>query len=133
MAAEWYFRSGGSEYGPVSVAELVQQASDGRVIPETVVRKGDGPWVSASKVAGLFDRAAQVQASASKPPSSQPTPDPSSVFFPTPSPSSPAPSSGNFVILDSSEGDGFKVEILAYPRLGGAKDHQAAANLYFAN
>ena len=32
-----------------------------------------------------------------------------------------------------AETDGFKVEILAYPKLGGAKDHQTAANVYFAN
>ena len=63
MAAEWYFKSGGTEFGPVSVAELVQQAADGKVVPETEVRKADGPWVPASKVANLFDRAAQIKPS----------------------------------------------------------------------
>jgi len=85
-------------------------------------------------VAGLFDRAAQARSSGPRIPSSQPSADAASVFVPTPpSPSSPAPSPGTFEVLDTAEGDGFRVEILAYPRLGGAKDHQAAANLYFAN
>ena len=38
-----------------------------------------------------------------------------------------------YEVLDSAEADGFKVEILAYPKLGGAKDHQTAATVYFAN
>ena len=132
MAAEWYFKVGGTEFGPVSVAELVQQAADGRIVPETEVKKGDGPWVPASKVAGLFDRAAQARASASKSPPSPPMSEEASVFVPSPR-QTPSPSPGNFEILDMAEADGFKVEILAYPKLGGAKDHQTAANVYFAN
>src|SRR5579859_2671933 len=54
MAAEWYFRVSGAGFGPVSGAELVQQAADRRIGPETEVRKGTGPWVAASKVTGLF-------------------------------------------------------------------------------
>jgi uncharacterized protein (AIM24 family) len=54
-------------------------------------------------------------------------------LVPTPRPTSAAPSSGNFEILDIAETDGFKVEILAYSKLGGAKDNQTAANVYFAN
>jgi uncharacterized protein (AIM24 family) len=133
MAAEWYYRATGGEFGPVSVSELVQQAADGKIVPDTEVRKGDGAWVAASKVAGLFDRAAQAKASVSIIPSPPPTNEGASVFVPVPRPSSAVPSPGNFEILDMAEGDGFKVEILAYPKLGGAKDHQTAANLYFAN
>jgi uncharacterized protein (AIM24 family) len=133
MAAEWHFRATGGEFGPVSTTDLVQGAVDGRIVPDTEVRKGDGPWVHASKVAGLFDRAAQAKASVSNPQISPPATEASSVFVPATKPTSAAPSSGNFEILDMAETDGFKVEILAYPKLGGAKDHQTAANVYFAN
>src|SRR3954452_14899884 len=123
MAAEWYFRAMGAEFGPVSAAELVQQAADGRIGPDTEVRRGDGPWVPASKVAGLFDRAGQARPSASPPP---PLPSPAegaSVFVPAPRRStSAATSGGNFEVLDMAEADGFKVEILTYPRLGGSRD-----------
>jgi uncharacterized protein (AIM24 family) len=132
MAAEWYFRVMGTEFGPVSPQELVQQAADGQIIPETEVRKGDAPWVPASKVAGLFDRAAQAKgARATTPP---PHPEAGSLFGPSSgSTSEPLPSPGRYEVLDSAEADGFKVEILAYPKLGGAKDHQTAATVYFAN
>src|SRR4051794_14606904 len=69
MAAEWYFKVMGTVFGPVSVTELVQQAAEGRIAPDTEVKKGDGPWVLASKVAGLFDRAAQAKPTVLNPPS----------------------------------------------------------------
>jgi uncharacterized protein (AIM24 family) len=131
MAAEWYFRATGGEFGPVSTADLVQGAVEGRIVPDTEVRKGDGPWVPASKVAGLFDRAAQAKASVSIS-QTQPSATEGSSVLVQRLPSA-APSTGNFEILDMAETDGFKVEILAYPKLGGAKDHQTAANVYFAN
>ena len=129
MAAEWYFRVSGSEFGPVSVPELVQQVAEGRIGPETEVRKGDGPWVQAARIAGLFDRAAQAKPSGPKP-SPPPPPLPAesaSVFVPA------TPPTGRYEVIDEAEAEGFKVEILAYPRLGGAKDHQTAATVYFAN
>ena len=61
MAAEWYFRVVGTEFGPVSPTELVERAADGKIRPDTEVRKGEGAWVPASKVAGLFDRASQAR------------------------------------------------------------------------
>ena len=139
MAAEWYFRVLGAEFGPVSPAELVQQAADGRITPQTEVRKGDGPWVPASKVAGLFDRATSPKPSAPRPTPPPPPPPPpvhddASVFVPASGPLlSPSPSAGRYEVLDAAEADGFKVEVLAYPKLGGAKDHQTAATVYFAN
>jgi GYF domain 2 len=133
MAAEWYFRATGGEFGPVSTADLVQGAVEGRIVPDTEVRKGDGPWVPASKVAGLFDRATQARTSESNPQITPQASEGASVFVPATKPTSAIPSSGNFEILDMAETDGFKVEILAYPKLGGAKDHQTAANVYFAN
>ena len=45
MAAEWYYRVMGAEFGPVSANELVEQAADRKISPDTEVRKGDGAWV----------------------------------------------------------------------------------------
>src|SRR5690242_11947564 len=108
MAAEWHFKSGGTEFGPVSVAELVQHAADGQIVPDTEVKRGDGPWVPASKVAGLFDRAAQARSSASKFPPPVSRSEEASVFVPNPR-QTPSPSPGHFEVLDMAEGDGFKV------------------------
>lgn len=134
MAAEWFFRVMGTEFGPLSVSELVQQAADGKITPETEVRKGDAPWVPASKVAGLFDRAAQAKATATRPNQPPPMPENGSSFETSPAimpASSQAP--GRYEILDSADAEGFKVEILSYPRLGGAKDPQTASTVFFAN
>ena len=132
MAAEWYFRVGGSEFGPLAAADLVQQVARGQIRPDTEVRKNDGPWFPASRVAGLFDRAAHEQSP------QRPALDPTSgvgrsVFVPAPGthPSMP-PMSGRYKVLDQAEVDGFRVEVLAYPNLSGARDPQTAANLHFA-
>ncbi|WP_435018004.1 AIM24 family protein [Tundrisphaera sp. TA3] len=130
MAAEWRFRIMGTVFGPVSVADLVRQAAEGRIGPDTEVRKGDGPWILASKVAGLFDRAAQARPAAPDPPGPA---EEASVFVPAPRrPSSAAPSGGNFEVIDMAEADGFRVEVLAYSGLGGSRDPQTASTLYFA-
>src|SRR3954452_5852615 len=120
MAAEWYFRAMGAEFGPVSAAELVQQAADGRIGPDTEVRRGDGPWIPASKVAGLFDRAAQRKAAPARAVASPSSaPEEASVFVPSTRPPSPAsPASGKFEVIASAEDEEFRVEILAYPSLG---------------
>ena len=68
MAAEWYFKVGESVLGPIAAAELVECAADGRITLESEVRKGDGPWIPAAKVVGLFDRAAQFKAAAARSP-----------------------------------------------------------------
>src|SRR4051812_43941893 len=109
MAADWYFKLMGTVFGPVSTPDLVQGASEGRIVPDTEVRRGDGPWVPASKVAGLFDRAAQARPTASHPPSPPIPPEGASVFVPAPGrPSSPASPAGNFEVLDMAEADGFR-------------------------
>src|SRR4051794_20906363 len=103
MAAEWYFRASGAEFGPVSAPELVQQVADGRIGPETEVRKGAGPWSPASKVAGLFDRAAQAKATPARP-----TPPPileeDNVFVPSEPPlfSASSPSSAQYEVIDTA-------------------------------
>ncbi|WP_435017950.1 AIM24 family protein [Tundrisphaera sp. TA3] len=133
MAAEWFFKVMGTVFGPISVAELVQQAADGRIAPDTEVRKGDGPWVLASKVAGLFDRAAQSRPTTPNPPSPPMTTDWASVFVPAPRrPSSVPPLGGNFEVIDVAEAEGFRVEVLAYSKLGGSRDPQTASTIYFA-
>lgn len=134
MAAEWYFRVKGTEFGPVSPPELVQQAADGQIGPDTEVRKGDGPWVPASRVAGLFDRAAQGKSAAKVVVPPSPAPEAAGMFASAPMPPfTSAPSSGKFEVIDTAEDDQFRVEILAYSSLGGAKDYQTAATVYFAN
>ena len=133
MAAEWYFRVMGNEYGPLSVAELVQQAANGKVVPETEVRKGNGEWIPASRIGGLFDRATQVKASSRALPTFEPDPEEASPVVTSLRRAPASSSSVNFEVLDAVEGDGFKVEVLAYSKLGGVKDPQTAANVYFAN
>lgn len=66
MAAEWYFRVMGTEFGPLSANELVERAADGKIRPDTEVRKGEGAWGPASRVAGLFDRASQWKVGTAK-------------------------------------------------------------------
>ena len=91
MAAEWYFRVMGAEFGPVSATELVEQAANGKISPDTEVRKGEGAWVQASRVAGLFDKASQAKVTTAK--TSVPPPLPNedaSVFVPTPFPANPS-------------------------------------------
>ncbi len=135
MAAEWYFRVTGAEFGPISAPELVQQVAGGKIGPDTEVRKGSGSWAPASRVDGLFDRAAQIKVASGKavvPPSL--APEESSVFVPAANrPFATAPSSIKYEVVDTAEDDTFRVEILAYSSLGGAKDHQTAAAVYFAN
>ena len=117
MAAEWYFRVMGAEFGPISASELVEQAADGKIGPDTEVRKGDGAWIPASRVAGLFDRASQskgVSVQTAVPP---PLPNQdASMFVPAPLPSNPSLS--KFEVIETAEDDRFQVEILAYSSLG---------------
>ncbi|MHC5539319.1 DUF4339 domain-containing protein [Singulisphaera rosea] len=59
MAAEWYFKRMGTEHGPLEASELVRHAVDGKIGPDTQVRKGGGAWVAAAQVPGLLDRLPQ--------------------------------------------------------------------------
>jgi len=113
MAAEWYFRVMGAEFGPVSATELVEQAADGKIRPDTEVRKGEGAWIPASRVAGLFDRASHGKAITAKTVVLPPLPnEDTSVFVPAPFPSTPSLS--KIEVLDTAEDDRFRVEILAW-------------------
>ncbi len=55
MAAEWYVRVGNAERGPILAERLKQLALEGKVSPDTLVKKGpSGNWVPANQVKGLF-------------------------------------------------------------------------------
>ena len=59
MATEWYVRVGSAEQGPFTSSALKQLALQGKVAPDTLVKRGtSGSWVPASAVRGLFARAA---------------------------------------------------------------------------
>src|SRR5262249_34150157 len=96
------------------------------------VRKGDGAWIPASRVARLFDKQLQETSATSHKPVPPPLPKKEvSVVVPTSLASKPSLSKTE--VLDMAEDDGFRVEVLAYSSLGGAKDHHTAATIYFAN
>lgn len=94
--AEFYYRLGPNEFGPLAAAELRQMAREGLAVPEGEVRRGKtGPWVRADRVQGLF-----VTGSApaiGREPSSTPPPGPPVKFEALPeteflAPEAPAPS-----------------------------------------
>lgn len=145
MAADWFFRIMGDEFGPISGAELRHQVAEGRITPETEVRKGDGRWILAGQVRNLFERGGRTRPvgveGAPPPPPTPPAPPPlpplppdaTSVFIPRRSAAAQLQASGQYEVLQAVEADGFTVEVLAFPRLGGARDHQTAATVFFAN
>ena len=56
MTSEWYYQNAsGRQVGPVTASQLKQMANKGTVEGETLVKKGEGSWVKAIKVRGLFD------------------------------------------------------------------------------
>ncbi|MEX2308080.1 MAG: hypothetical protein WD738_10835 [Pirellulales bacterium] len=58
MAAEWFCRIMGDEWGPMSAMELVAVARWGRLTRDDTVRCGTkGTWVRAELVRGLFNTA----------------------------------------------------------------------------
>ena len=53
--ANWYFKSGDEEAGPVSAADLRRAAAEGRLSPDSPVRREDmGKWIAARRINGLF-------------------------------------------------------------------------------
>jgi hypothetical protein len=52
----WFYQVIGQEIGPVAFTELQQLARDGKISPETLVRRAEGSrWLLAERVSGLFD------------------------------------------------------------------------------
>jgi len=55
MEREWFFQSMGDIVGPITAAQMREEATSGVLFLETLVRKGrNGKWVAASNVKGLF-------------------------------------------------------------------------------
>lgn len=54
MAAEWYVRVDGQEYGPYTTEQLKTYAAEGHVTPTSEIRRGEGPWCAATQVKGMF-------------------------------------------------------------------------------
>jgi hypothetical protein len=52
--SNWFVKIDGTEYGPFSDSELKKWARQGNIRPDAEVRKGNGPWVSPTKVKGLL-------------------------------------------------------------------------------
>lgn len=54
--ADYYFRSGPNEFGPLTTSQLKKLAAAGRLSDQDEVRKGrSGEWVLAGTVAGVFE------------------------------------------------------------------------------
>lgn len=52
---EWYYKRKNKEVGPLLIADLLKAAREGKIHPDTLVHKGDTPWIPASEVEGLFE------------------------------------------------------------------------------
>ena len=58
----WYVRKGSKEHGPFASRQLKKLAAEGKIKPDTPLRRGeDGAWVRAAKVKGLFADAPAAQ------------------------------------------------------------------------
>jgi hypothetical protein len=55
MAADWFLNIADRIYGPYEAGNLRQFVQEGRLTPDTLIRKGEeGAWVAARQVTGLF-------------------------------------------------------------------------------
>ncbi len=55
--SDWFVQGSDGDLGPFRPSELLQLVRNGKVKPETPVRKGDSAWFEASSVGGLFEAA----------------------------------------------------------------------------
>ena len=56
MAAKWYYKIMGEEFGPISGSELRQAAQNGIISSDSLIKEGvDGDWVLAERVKCLFE------------------------------------------------------------------------------
>jgi len=47
MTSEWFLNVAGKTYGPYEAGKLRQFVREGRLTPDTLIRKGEeGPWVA---------------------------------------------------------------------------------------
>lgn len=66
--SKWYVQIMGEVSGPISSAELRQQAQQGRIGHDALVRKGeDGDWVLIDRIKGLFDSSGSPVGTAAPP------------------------------------------------------------------
>lgn len=64
MSKIWFYRRGETQFGPYDASELKKLANDGTLRPsDLVARAGDGKWVAAASVKGLFAKAPSATAS----------------------------------------------------------------------
>jgi hypothetical protein len=54
MSELWYVRDEGREMGPMGFLFLKILAEEGKITPETPVRRENGPWTTAGQVEGVF-------------------------------------------------------------------------------
>ena len=60
MAAQWYVQVMGEVTGPFTSSQLREEAREGRVTRDALVRKGDdGEWILIDRINGLFDESGQ--------------------------------------------------------------------------
>lgn len=60
MASEWYVQVMGEVIGPMSSSQLREEARQGRITRDALVRKGDdGDWILVDRIKGLFDSTGQ--------------------------------------------------------------------------
>jgi len=86
-SVEWYFARNGQQHGPITYAQLVQQARGGMLSPGDLIwKEGMSEWQPAARVGGLFDPAGP--ASKSPPPlpraDARPVPMPAPLGYATP-------------------------------------------------
>jgi hypothetical protein len=61
VASQWYLNDSGQEVGPLSSTELRRLARDGRIRPDSWLRRvGEGGWIPASRVKNLFEAPGQL-------------------------------------------------------------------------
>ncbi len=98
MADEFFYKFNphAPEVGPIDSKTLKQLAGSGAILPESLLRRGSGDWVTASTVKGLFGEAAAAsppEATPVAPPTAEPVAPASAGPAPIAAPVAPASAS----------------------------------------
>lgn len=91
MSDEWIYEIMGQEFGPVDFATLRQRVAQMKVTPDTPVRNGDGNWILAGHVPGLFQSGPARTANVAPPSAARSAPRPLPPIPATPRSSAPTP------------------------------------------
>jgi hypothetical protein len=94
MSDLWYIKDHGREMGPMGFLFLKILAEEGKITPDTPVRREDGPWTPARQVEGVFEKTAGP-ASASRKAASQGS---ATVPLPPPRSASQGAGAGRWII-----------------------------------